>query len=416
MTRSDREPPPVVMVHNYYQHPGGEDQSFLAEATLLEDRGHRVIRYTRHNNELIGRSSTQLAMMALWNHEVYGDLRRVVRGARAQFVIFQNTFPIISPAAYYAAKAERAAVVQVLRNYRLICPTATLFRDGRSCELCVRRRVKWPGVLYGCYRRSRWASTAVSLMLFAHRTIGTWSRAVDMYVALTEIQREKHIAGGIPPGRIVVRPNFVDPDPGLGSGDGGYALFVGRLTTEKGIETLLDAWESLSSCIPLKIVGDGPLAKRVRERCDGASNVQWLGHRTSQEVLDMIGRASILMFPSLWYEGMPRTVIEAFSRATPVIAFDMGAMRSMVQHRRNGLLVSAGDVRGLAEAVNWTENHPDELRRMRRHARETYEAKYTSAVCYDALLGTLERAREIANVAMRSAALKSNASAPMGDC
>ena len=185
------------------------------------------------------------------------------RSFRPDVVHFHNTFPLISPSGYYAARAEGVPVVQTIHNYRLICPSATLFRDGRPCVDCVGRRVPWPAVKHACYRDSRPASLVVAGMLSTHRLLQTWNRLVHVYIALSEFARQQLISGGLRGDRIVIKPNFINPDPGVGSHDGDFALFIGRLTIEKGLPTLLSAWERLDGAFPLKIVGDGPLADEV---------------------------------------------------------------------------------------------------------------------------------------------------------
>ncbi len=246
----------MLLLHNRYQQPGGEDQVFAAEGNLLEAHGHQVLRYTRHNDQVTDQNPLALAGATVWNQAVYRELRTLIRRERPQVAHFHNTLPMISPAAYYAARAEGVPVVQTLHNYRLLCPNALFYRDGQVCEDCLGKAVPWPGVVHACYRESRASSGAVATMLTAHRAIGTWKKAVDMYVALTEFARQKFVQGGLPAEKIVVKPNFIEPDPGSGEGRGHYALFVGRLSQEKGVDTLLAAWEQLGEKVPLKIVGD----------------------------------------------------------------------------------------------------------------------------------------------------------------
>ena len=161
-----------------------------------------------------------------------------------------NFFPLISPAVYHAAQAEGCAVVQTLHNYRLSCPAGIFYREGRVCEDCLGKAVPWPGVLHGCYRGSRAGTAAVAAMLAGHRLIGTWRSKVDLYIALNEFMRQKAIAGGVPAGKIAIKPNFVSPDPGAGSGAGGFALFTARLNREKGVPELLAAWQRLGARDP----------------------------------------------------------------------------------------------------------------------------------------------------------------------
>ena len=250
----------VLLLHNFYQQRGGEDLVYADEGRLLESRGHDVIRYTAHNDEVASLSALTLGSRTIWNREAYHDVRQVIASERPELMHVHNTFPLISPAVYYAARAEGLPVVQTLHNYRLICPAAVCFRGGAVCTDCVGKSVPWPAVRHACYRGSYSASAAVATMLSVHRVLGSWHRKVSVYVALTELARSMFIEAGLPAGKFVVKPNFVDPDPGAGSGSGGYAVFVGRLSDEKGVQTLLDAWRVVGSQVFYVVIGDGPLA------------------------------------------------------------------------------------------------------------------------------------------------------------
>jgi glycosyltransferase involved in cell wall biosynthesis len=382
----------ILLCHNYYQQPGGEDQSFAAEARLLEQRGHGVLRFTRHNDAVGGLGRWDVARRTLWNRQTYGELRRLIRRERPDVMHCTNTFPLISPAAYYAARAEDVPVVQSLRNYRLLCPNALFLRNGRVCEDCLGKAVPWPAVVHGCYRDSRAASAVVSLMLAGHRALRTWTRAVDLYFTLTEFARRKLIEGGLPAERIVVKPNFIDPDPGPGSGRGGYAIFVGRLSPEKGIDTLLGAWAHDDTLPPLKVVGDGPQAEVVRAAAERDRRIDWLGRRSAAEVLALVGEAACLVMPSVWYETFGRTIIEAFARGTPAVASRIGALAELVEAGRTGLLFSPGDAADLAARVRQLLAEPAALPRMRFAARQEYQEHYTADLNYRQLIAIYERA------------------------
>jgi glycosyltransferase involved in cell wall biosynthesis len=386
----------ILHVHEHYQQPGGEDQAFARENALLEAAGHSLVRYSVHNDQIRDMGRLRLAQATVWNQAVYRELRDLIRRERPALAAFQNTLPLISPAAYYAASSEGVPVVQTLHNYRLLCPSGLLFREGRVCEDCVGKTVAWHGVIHGCYRGSRPASAAVATMLAVHRVLGTWDEQVDLYVALTEFAREKFVAGGIPPERIMVRPHFVHPDPGPGEGKGGYALFVGRLSPEKGLDTLLDAWGRLGGRMPLRIVGDGPLGPLVRATAGRTPGVEWLGRKSVDEVSRLMAEAAFLVFPSKWYETFGLVAIEAFARGTPVIAARIGAIAEVVAHGRTGLHFRPGDPEDLAGQVEWALTHPSELAVMRREARTEFETKYTAKRNYELLMDIYERARAIA--------------------
>jgi glycosyltransferase involved in cell wall biosynthesis len=223
-------------------------------------------------------------------------------------------------------------------------------------------------------------------MLTAHRALGTWTRAVDVYVALTEFARQKFVQGGIPAEKIVVKPNFLRPDPGAGEGRGRYVLFVGRLTHEKGVDTLLTAWERLGERVRLKVVGDGPLAPRVAEAAQRSGGIEWLGSQPKDQVLNLMREAQALLFPSLWYEGFPMVIVEAYAVGLPVIASELGSMSSLIDHGRTGLHFAPGDPQDLAARVEWASEHPAELKRMREEARAEFEAKYTARRNYQSLM------------------------------
>jgi glycosyltransferase involved in cell wall biosynthesis len=384
----------ILAVHNRYQRPGGEDQVFVDETALLETRNHRVLRYEVHNDQVKQVNRLTLAKDTVWNTSAYRELGALIRRERPHVVHFHNTLPLVSPAGYYAARAEGVPVIQTLHNYRLLCPVALFFRDGRVCEDCMGKAVPWPGVVHRCYRGSRTASGVIATMLTVHRALRTWTEMVDVYVALTEFARNKFIEGGLPAGKIVVKPNFVAPDPGRGQGGGGYALFVGRLAPEKGTGTMLAAWDRLGTRIPLKIVGDGPLRDQVVEAAARQSNVEWLGHRPVEDVQALMGKADVLIFPSQWYETFGRVAVEAFAAGTPVIAANIGAVAELVEHGRTGLKFRPGDPEDLVTQVEWALSHSADLRSMREEVRAEFEAKYTAERNYRALMEIYEAALE----------------------
>lgn len=382
----------VLLCHTYYQQRGGEDESFEAEAALLEARGHQTVRFTRHNDEIAAMSGLTIARKAIWNGAVHDELRAVIRRERPQIVHCTNTFPLLSPAVYYAARAEGVPVVQSLRNYRLLCPSAVLLRDERVCEDCLGRPFAWPGILHACYRNSRAATAVVAGMTALHRSVGTWTRTVSHYFTCTEFARRKFIEGGFPADRLTVKPNFVDPDPGPRQGAGEYAIFVGRLVPEKGIATLLSAWSRLRGGQRLKIVGDGPMADEVRAAAAADDSIEWMGRRSLDEVLVLVGDAACLVMPSIWYETFGRTIIEAFARGTPVIASRLGAMAELVRDGETGLLAEPGNAIDLAATIDRFFEQRAAWPSMRVAARQQFEAKYTAESNYPQLMAIYERA------------------------
>jgi len=251
----------ILLVHNIYQQAGGEDVVFDQELQLLERHGHQVVTYLRSNHELEQLSAIgQIGLVSriISAEDSKHDIRRILREEKPDLVHAHNTFMMISPSIFEMCKQERVPVLQTLHNYRLLCPAATFFRDGHVCEECTKHGLM-RSVTHGCYRESRAATAAVALMLQVHRARGTWDDSVSGFIALTQFARNKFIERGLPAEKIYVKPNFVYPDPGERTIPGNYALFAGRLSPEKGVSTLLEAWDRLRSPIPLVIVGDGPL-------------------------------------------------------------------------------------------------------------------------------------------------------------
>jgi len=388
-----RERMKVFLSHTYYRLSGGEDKVFEAELFLLREQGHRVNILAFHNDAMKRFSPWRQGMLTIWNREAYRKSRKALSDIKPEVVHIHNTFPLASPAVLHAAKAEGVPVVMTLHNYRLLCANALFFRNGQVCEDCLGRS-PWIGVAHGCYRDSRAATAVVATMLTIHRWLGTWTQNVDMYIALTEFARQKFIEGGLPADKIAVKPNFVHPDPGSGEGRGGFALFVGRLSQEKGLDTLLAAWERLQGRVPLKIVGDGPLASEVAAAAERLDGVEWLGRMPREEVLGLMKQASFLVLPSKVYENFPMTIAEAFATGLPVVASDLGAMASLIDHERTGLHFRPGDAEDLAAKVEWMLSHPKALDQMRKEARAEYEAKYTAERNYRMLMEIYARAIE----------------------
>ncbi|HVA85221.1 MAG TPA: glycosyltransferase, partial [Candidatus Saccharimonadales bacterium] len=374
----------VLMAHCYYRDLGGENLSFEAEARLLQAHGQRVVTYTRDNREIdrlgiVGRAG--LAARTVWADDSYRALLRMIDEERPDVVHFQNTFPLISPAAYYAARRSGVAVVQALRNYRPLCANGLFFRDGGVCEDCLGRSVPWPGLVHACYRDSALASGVVVAMEAIHHAAGTWRDQIDLYLAPSEFSRTKFIEAGFPADRIAIKPNFVDPDPGPNEGPGDYALFAGRLAPEKGVLTLVEAWRRVRD-LPLRIAGDGPLGdelERFVERHGLAGRVELLGQQPPAAIIDLMKRARVVIFPSEWYETFGRVAAEAFACGVPVVAAKIGAVAEIVADGRTGLHFRPGDAADLAAKVEWLERHPVERRAFGVQARAEFERHYTAS-------------------------------------
>lgn len=377
----------VLLVHNRYQQRGGEDAVVDAEASLLRRRGVEVERLDADNNSIQG----AVAKIRTSLNQFAGspDIRQRVSEALSRFcpdvVHVHNWFPTISASIFKQSKSAGIPVVHTVHNYRLLCAGATLFRDGRLCEDCIGATLRTPGIRHKCYRGSVLGSAAATIGMLAHWATGTWHHSVDRFIALTEFSRSKLIDGGLPAEKISVKPNFVEPEPEPGLGDGGYFLYAGRLTDEKGLRILLECWHHGPELPPLWIAGDGPLAPEVQCVAATLKNVRWLGWRTNDEVLALMKRARATLCPSLWYECMPRVVIESLAVGTPVIASSVGGYPEMIVDGESGALFATGDAGALLSAVRAVEQSAARAL-MRAGARRRFLAEYTGEKNFSLLL------------------------------
>jgi len=355
--------------------------------------GHQVGTYVQNNKAISSLGLWKTGLNAIWSQSSYRAMRALLQQSTYDVVHIQNFFPLISPSVYFAARAEGVPVVQSLRNFRIACPNGLFFREGRVCEDCQGQTIPWSGMMHRCYRNSWTATSATAMMIGVHNMLNTWQNMVDIYVVSTHFARDKFIQCGLPKDKIFIKPNFVYPDPGQGNGEGEYALFVGRLAQEKGIQTLLRAWETLQSKVPLKIVGDGPLAPLVREASSHFEAIEWLGLKDISEVYELMGSAMLLVMPSEWYETFGRVVVEAFAKGTPVIAANIGAISELVDSYRTGLLFQPGNHTQLIQQVNWMLEHPRQRHNMRQEVRTEFLAKFTAQHNYKLLRNIYQLAR-----------------------
>lgn len=385
----------LIVAHNRYLQSGGEDTVFDAETRLLESHGHQVFPFIDDNRRIAEMHPWQIATRALWSRESYDTFLEYIDHVKPELCHFHNTLPLLSPSVYSACRARGIPIVQTLHNYRLICVNAVLYRDGHVCEDCVGKLIPWPGVIHACYRNDLPASGVVAAMLAYQKLIGSWSKNADIFVALTDFAKDKFIKGGLPADRIRVKPNFISPDPGPGDGEGGYALFVGRLVTEKGLFTLLEAWSGLETSWDLKIVGDGPLLGTIQHSAESNECIHALGRVPLKEVLQLMKAAEVLVVPSEWYEGFPRTVVEAFSVGLPVIASDHGSLSTLIREGENGLRFPAGDPQALRECATRLDQDRELHRLLRMGSRKTYETRFSPESNYRMLIDIYREAMEL---------------------
>lgn len=390
----------ILTIHNQYQFAGGEDAVVRAERELLEERGHTVRTLLADNRSIQGaRAKFSAALGVVYSMEGKRRVAQEIADFRPNVVHVHNFFPLFSPAIYDACQSAGVPVVQTLHNYRLACPGALFYREGAVCESCLGRSLPWPGVVRGCYRGSKAQSAAVALMLGAHAMAGTWHRRVDAFIALTRFQRAKMAQAGLPESRILVKPNFV-ADPGISpvseAGEGAYALYVGRLSEEKGVSVLIEAYRRSGLAIPLKVIGEGPDADALRASVSEAGlneTIEFLGRRESAEIGALMRGARFLTFPSVWYEGFPMVVAEALANGLPVVTSAIGGLPEIVDDGTSGWLVPAGRPDDWADALAAAWADPQGSAARGREARRKYEALYSPDANYAQLMAIYEGVR-----------------------
>jgi len=379
----------IVVAHNYYQIPGGEDETLRRERELLRSEGHYVKEFIRRNSEIRRGNilaKARLAARSVWAEDSHDAMLAFLKTEKPDLVHFHNTFPLLSPSVYYACRDAGVPVVQTLHNARLFCPGGNLERNHRVCEDCKGKRIAWPSVVHACYRQSHIQTGVVAAMLSVHWQLKTWEKMIDVYIVSTPFYRKKFIEAGFPEEKLMLKPHFVE-DPKVVRRDSEYAVFVGRLAVEKGVPTMLRAWDKLNH-IPLKIRGEGPLLGQVQELAHRSGGAVEVLPRLDRNGLNrLMGGARFLIWPSEgFYETFGYVAVEAFACGLPVIASRVGVAQEIVRDHETGLHFTAGDPADLAAKVEWAWAHPNEMEEMGRAARAEYEAKYTPERNYPMLM------------------------------
>lgn len=373
-----------LIVHNYYQIPGGEDTVVANEKKMLEEHGHKVILYSRNNAELKEMSKLQklfLPITTIFNPRTYKEIKRLIKAEKIEIVHVHNTLNLVSPAVYYAARAMKVPVVQTVHNFRLLCPGATFYRDGHICEDCVERGL-WCSVKHKCYRGSRMQTLACVLSTWFHRMTGIYGKI--NYICLTEFNKSKLLElKQIKPERVFVKPNSVESKGSLVPEENRENQFVfsGRLDKLKGIDILFEAWKRMGDAAPkLVVCGTGPMEDWCKSFVQqNQVNIEMRGFIPNVEARKLIANSKALVLPTQWYEGFPMSIVEAFSVGTPVVCSDLGNAGSIVEEGVTGCKFRSDSVDGLVLAVNRCQG-------LHESTYTEYQNKYTMEINYQKLI------------------------------
>ena len=382
----------ILIAHNRYQLRSGEDAVVDAEYELLRRHGQEVHLFLRDNRDIAALSvarKSALLWRTAWSRQSYTDLLAELDRLQPDVVHVHNTLPLLSPSIYAACARRRVPVVQTLHNFRLYCPAATFFRNGHICHDCVETSL-FAGVRHGCYRGSRAQTLAVAAMLRTlHKPAGPLA-SVSRFIVLTRWHRQRFAALGLPQEKLVVKPNFLPDTEPQQRTPADYVLFIGRLAGEKGVLRLLDIWQHLPD-IPLRIAGDGPLWEAVRTRAHELPQVRVLGRITPERRAQLLAGARFLVVPSLWQEGLPLVVLEAFAAGVPVAVSDLGALPAVVPPEC-GVHFTPLQSRAAAAKLRAFNADAAALQNASRAARREYQTTYSSATNYRMLIAIYEQA------------------------
>lgn len=378
----------VLIVHNYYQVPGGEDTVVENEKNLLIENGHEVILYTRHNDEIKSKGilgKLVLPLETIFSLKTYNEVKEMVKNNNIDIVHVHNTLPLVSPSVYYAARKCNIPVVQTVHNFRLVCPGATFTRDNKICEECVNKGLIC-AIKNKCYRNSFTQSLVSVINLGFHRIIGTYKK-VDGYIALTEFNKSK-LSTLLESNKIFVKPNFVDfENEDIVSIDKRkYFLYLGRIDKLKGIDLILKAWKDIKD-EELYIVGTGPFEEDAKRyvSSNNMKNVKFLGFRNKDEVKQILNKAKALIIASQCYEGFPMTILEAFSVGTPVIAGNIGNMKNIIKDNENGLLFKYNSSEDLVNTISKI-NCKNTAMKLSNESSKVFKTKYNKQTNYNELI------------------------------
>jgi len=390
----------ILFVHNYYQIPGGETQTVYKEKELLGENGNEVILYCRNNKEILNYSLSQkisFPFNMIHNLKIVKETREIAERKKPDIAHIHNVFPLISPSVYYALKNMNIPVVQTVHNYRFLCPNG-LFLDnnGRVCDRCKNGNF-FNATVRKCYRDSYLQTFGMAFTLSLHRKLRTFANKIDVFIAPSNFLKKMLIEGGIPEEKIVVKPHFtrcgeIEPSYEFDN----YAVYMGRLSREKGLSTLLRSWKQIPG-ITLKMIGEGAIRKELEDFViqDRIPNVEFLGHIAGPKRFDILKKAMFMIFPSECYENFPYSIIESFACGTPVIASRIGGLQELVENRVTGLLFEPGNTRDLLQKISDLMKNKKLLLQMRHNARKLAEEQYSESAGYESLVDVYRMAMDI---------------------
>jgi len=401
----------VLAANKYYFVKGGAERYFFELARILSSRGHEVVpfamahpqneptAFAKHfvSFESFDESEGVVARLRaaariLYCREARRRIEVLADETRPDIAHLHNIAHQLSPSILYGLKARGVPVVQTLHDYKLVCPNYQMFVHGETCERCRTWRY-YNAVVHRCMRDSVTSSALVAAEAYVHRLMGSYFRNVDLFIAPSEQLRERMIAHGVDARKIVHVPYSIALDKYQPSyDDGGYGVYVGRLSLGKGLPTLMSALERVPA-VRLKVVGEGPLAEDLRRDAGerGLTNVEFEGYRAGAELRSLVAAARFVVVPSDCFENSPLTVYEAFALGKAVVGSRTGGIPELVSDGESGLIFEPGDARALAARMSELWEDPVRAVEMGRAARERLESRFGPDVHYEKIMAVYER-------------------------
>ncbi len=376
----------ILIIHNYYQKAGGEDIVFSQELGLLRENGHQVESLTFSNKTIDSTWKSILYFFkSIYNPASARVLRKRIKAFKPDLIHIHNTFLVASPSVYRTAAKMGIPVVQTLHNYRLICPSATLYYKGNIYTKSINKLFPFDAIFKGVYRNSIAHTFLVATISGIHKIFGTYKRSIAKFIVLSDFSKELFMKSSLhlDEAQVIVKPNFLNDSGRKASKKEDYFIYVGRLSEEKGIQTLLKAFTNSDK--KLVIIGDGNLKEEVLAATKANKNISYKGFQEREVIMEEISKAKALIFPSEWYETFGLTIIEAFACSTPVIISDIGGHSEMVEEGKTGLHFTCRDADDLIRVIQKFEDLP-EKEKMAENGRLEFEKKYTAQANYQFLI------------------------------
>lgn len=364
----------ILLGHNYYQRPGGEDVVFGADVSLQRQYGNDVIEFTIHNDLIKDINPLILASETIWSFQTQRRLSRTISDFHPDIAHFHNTFPLISPSAYYSCHEAGVPVIQTLHNYRLLCPSAIFYRSGKVCQDCKEKLFPYPGILHSCYRNSFVQTCVVALMLFSHRMMNSWKKNIDRFIVSNTFLESQLIDAGYPPKKIIRLLNPFQLEVHKPCYEfGNYILYFGRIDPPKGVHILVNAMQQIPQ-LRLVVVGSGPAMDDTVSwvKDNHLKNIDFVGPKWGSDLVPYLEKARLVIVPSLWNEPSPIVIYQSLATGKPVIGARIGGIPDLITPE-TGLLVTPGDVDDLVQGIKKLAFDDDRLRSMSRSAREWAE-------------------------------------------